>query len=172
MALSGCAVNWLDGIVVIVVLVLGLIGWKTGIIRAVVALGGTAVGLFLAGQYYDDLGEQLESVIENPDGARVAGFVIIFLTIFVGAIIAGRLLRSVLRQLYLSWVDNAAGSAVGAFVGVALCTGLAVVLAVFPFGNLDKTVEDSLFGDFLVDNFTAVRTLLPEEFDKTRNVVP
>ena len=157
--------NWLDAVIAIIILAVAYVGWKIGIVRAAVALGGTALGLFLAGQYYDDLGRQLERLIDAPNGAKVAAFLIIFAAVVVGAILVGKAVRRLLQVILLEWVDRVGGALLGALVGAALSTGLAAGLQAFPVLDLSRAVRDSLLADFLLRHYPAVLALLPKEFD-------
>ena len=157
--------NWLDILILVIVSFLSFLGWRTGLVRAAVALGGLAAGIYIAGQFFDELGPQLKSFIDNENGARVAAFLILFLMVMAGAVVAGKIVRQVLTLLLLGWVDKMGGLGLGALVGLALCTGLALLVRSFPIGGLDQTVESSLLGSFLVENSPAVLGLLPRDFD-------
>ena len=57
--------NWLDITILVVVLLLVFIGWRTGVIRAVSTIGGVIIGIYLAGQYHEDAASVLGEVITS-----------------------------------------------------------------------------------------------------------
>ncbi|MBI2871796.1 MAG: CvpA family protein [Chloroflexi bacterium] len=164
--------NWLDIVIIVLFTVLGLIGWKVGIIRAVVTLGGVVAGIVLAGQFYGALADLLGGFISSPNAASVAAFFIILMATVLAAIILGRVIRSFLKLLLMGWVDGVAGAAVGVVVAALLGGGLVAVLSAFSFAGLDRAVEGSLLGPLLRDKIGVVLALLPREFDRARQMLP
>src|SRR4030042_1148975 len=51
--------NWLDIVMIVVVVGLGITGLRQGMIRTVFGIAGLIGGIFLAGRYYDELAERL-----------------------------------------------------------------------------------------------------------------
>src|SRR4030066_1224539 len=75
--------NWLDIVIIIVVVSLGIAGLRQGLIRTVFGIAGLIGGIFLAGRYYDELAERL-----FPSGAiwgNIAAYAIIAIATLVVA---------------------------------------------------------------------------------------
>ncbi len=66
----------------------------------------------------------------------------------------------------LGWVDKVGGAAIALFIGLGSLSALLAILTRFPVGGVDKTIEASLLGSFLVDNFRLLIALLPQEVSK------
>ena len=105
--------NWLDIVILTIVALLTFVGWRNGVLRVVVLLGGAVLGVYLAGQYYQTLGTQLESIISSPNGAKATAFVIVFLIVLSMASVIVKALRGLLRIALLSWLDNGIGAILG-----------------------------------------------------------
>lgn len=164
--------NWLDIVILTIVALLTFVGWRNGVLRVVVLLGGAVLGVYLAGQYYQTLGTQLESIISSPNGAKAAAFVIVFLIVLSIASVIVKALRGLLRVALLSWLDNGIGAILGAVVGLAISTGIAMGLQAFPIFDLAQAVQASFLGSFLVNNFPVILSLLPKEFDSVKDLAP
>ncbi len=54
--------NWLDIVILVVVVIPVFLGLRIGIIKAVLSLTGLIVGIILAGQFYEPLSEQLSFI--------------------------------------------------------------------------------------------------------------
>lgn len=145
--------NWLDAVILIVSFILAVIGWRTGIVRALVAFGGVGLAISLASKFFRELAEHLGDVISNENGAKALAFVIIFVVVILAAVIAGAIIRRVLQKLLLGWVDPVGGAILGILVAVGLCAGLSWLMQEFPIGGLDLAVRESLLASFLVDNY-------------------
>lgn len=152
--------NWLDIAIVVVVLGLTFLGWRTGVIRAAAAMVGVIAGVYLAGQFHEAVTDVLDTVITNPNGAKIAAFVLVFLVTLAAAAVAGGLLRRALKLFLLGWADGVVGGALGLVVGVSLMGALTLGLCAFPIGGLGKAVEDSTMAQSFMP---VVSGLLPEQ---------
>jgi len=155
---------WLDILIVATMAVGGLIGYRTGLIRTVLAGVGIVAGIFLAGQLGTRLGNNLD-FISNPNLAMVAGFVIVFVITFMVAMILSSILRKLLRLIFLSWVDNVAGTIVGIAGTVVIWTALIVATAAYPFSGIDTSIKNSMLSTVFADNIPIVLAILPEEYE-------
>ena len=115
--------NWIDILIIVLVGLLGLLGWRRGVIQAVTALGGFIIGLTVAGRAYKPLASVLSDAIDSEGSAQMVAFAVIFLSIMVASMALGKVLRRTLQFFMLGWVDNAAGLALGALVGALVSSG-------------------------------------------------
>src|SRR4030066_531884 len=104
--------NWLDIVIIIVVVSLGIAGLRQGLIRTVFGIAGLIGGIFLAGRYYDELAERL-----FPSGAiwgNIAAYAIIAIATLVVAGVIGWLLAKLVNFAAAGW----GGKGLGFFLGV------------------------------------------------------
>ena len=156
--------NWLD-IVIIVVLVLSVFGGLVqGFIRTVLGLAGLVLGIYLAGRYYAAFGEWLP--IASTNVANTVAFVIILVGVMVLAGLVALFLRRLISAIMLGWADKLLGAVCGLILGGLLC---GAALTMFShFLNIEGTVSGSWLAGFLLDRFPVVLALLPGEFDAVR----
>ena len=163
--------NWVDILIIVLVVGLGFMGWRNGVLRWIVTLGGGVVGVVLAGRVYTELAPAYSGVIDSEGGRQVAAFATIFVAVMAGAWLLGRVLRTVLRLFMLGWVDNAAGLVLGAGAGVLAASTLIIVMGALQVESLEESVEESAMATRLVDNVSVALTLLPEEFDQVKELL-
>ncbi len=178
--------NWVD-ILLLVILVAALVwGVKTGILATVFAAIGVVVGWWLAGRYADDVGGLAGSAaFADSIITVIAYWVIIALTTAV-VIKIGNLMRTMLNIGTLgtaSMADRIGGLILGGIVGMVIAFAVIIVLTRLAF---DFTVEvpaselvgrgpgivsienqrqglvDSLAGSRGVSFFMSIRDILPD----------
>jgi membrane protein required for colicin V production len=125
-------VNWLDYVLIAILVIGGLAGFKFGLIRAAFAAAGVLIGWLLAGQYSDDLGALFEDSLSNETIVTVISYAVIMLGALVAASIASKVLKPILSIFTLglsSMVDKLGGFVLGLLIGVALAGGLIIGMA-------------------------------------------
>ena len=161
--------NWLDVVVLVLVLGLGVMGWMHGIIRLGFTLAGGILGVVLAGRLFDDLAPVIP--IGNDGAAELAAFGGIVVVVLVLALIAAGSLKAMLKAALLGWVDSSAGAFVGALLGALAATAFVSAAGVVPSDSSGRAVEESLLAEPLVDTFGFVLALLPEEFERVKSML-
>ncbi len=134
--------NWLDYVLIAIVIIGGLAGLRFGLIRAAFAAAGVLIGWLLAGQYSDDLGALFEDSLSNETVVTVISYAIIMLGALVVASIAAKFIKPLLSIFTLglsSMVDKLGGLALGLLIGVALAGGLIVGMARLTY-NFDTSI--------------------------------
>ena len=162
--------NWLDIVIIASMAFAGLMGHRTGVIKGFLSIIGIIVGVVLAGQIGSDVGDKL-TFIDNPDGATIAGYAVVFGVVFIGALIAANILRKVLDFILLGWVDNLGGAALGVGAAAVMWTGAIATVGSFPVGFLNDAVEESSIAPDLADKVPFILDLLPEEYSDVLSFV-
>ncbi|MCJ7669749.1 MAG: CvpA family protein [Dehalococcoidia bacterium] len=142
--------NWLDIVIIIVIVLLGIAGLRQGMIRTVFGIAGLIGGIFLAGRYYDELAALL-----FPSGAtwaNIAAYAIIAIATLVVAGVIGWLLAKLVNFAALGWLDRVMGFILGVVIGGLLCAAiLAIVVKYYP--GMEATINQSIIARFLVGGF-------------------
>lgn len=158
--------NWLD-IVIIVLLVAGIFGGvKNGLIKSVLSLAGLIIGITLAGRYYAVLAERLPFIPEEQM-ANIVAFGIILAAVTLIALLASLLLTWAITSLTLGWL-NAVGGAVFGLVAGAISIGATLAVWV-KFLGMPGFISESGLAAFLLVHFPLVLVWLPPEFDVVRD---
>ena len=154
--------NWLDIVIIVVVVVATFWGLRTGIIKAVLSLAGLIVGVILAGHYYVPLSEQL-AFIPQANIAKIVAFAIILVGVMVIAGVLARLLKWAASVMMLGWVNRAGGAIFGLVLGGIFCGALLAILA--RFLGIEAVISESGLAAVLLHYFPLVLALLPDEFN-------
>ena len=162
--------NWLDIVIIVTMGIAALMGYRTGVIKGFLSIIGIIVGVVLAGQFGDTVGDKM-TFIDNPDGATIAGYAVVFGAVFIGALIAVSVLRKLLDCILLGWVDNLGGAALGVGASAIVWTGAIAAAGSFPVGFLNDAVEGSSIAPDLADKVPFVLDLLPEEYSDVLSFV-
>ena len=157
--------NWLDVIVVLIVAWFTFAAFWAGLIREVVTIVGVALGIVLAGFFYQDLADDVKLVIDTDNAPPI----IAFLLIFGACTLAGQLAAMVLKQtaslLMLGTFDHLLGAVFGFVKGIAIVEILMILFVTFPALGLKDAIDESLFGPLFLDGIPFLLKILPSEFD-------
>jgi membrane protein required for colicin V production len=158
--------NWLDIVIIVVIVLLGLGGLRQGIIRTAFGIAGLIGGKALAGRYYDEL-----AAVFSPTGAtwvNIAAYAIILIATLIVAGVVGHLVAKAVSFAALGWLDKLVGCILGVFIGGLFCAAiLAILLKYYP--STEAVIGQSGVAKFLMDQFPLLLALLPEEFDFIRD---
>ncbi|PKB78704.1 MAG: hypothetical protein BZY88_17085 [SAR202 cluster bacterium Io17-Chloro-G9] len=161
--------NWVDIVILVVWGVSILWGFSAGLIQMVVPFVALLASLALSSRIGDSVGNVFSSVTDNENAQTAAGFILIFVILFVAGGIIGFLIRGVLGFIPLFGLANRfAGMAAGILIGFVLLSGILTGLQKFPFEDSDKKIDESALGTFLADNFDVVIRgvgLIPGDWD-------
>ena len=158
--------NWLDIVIIVVAVLLGIAGLRQGIVKTVFGIAGLIGGIVLAGRYYGGLAALL-----SPSGAtsaNIAAYVIILLATLIVASLIGALVARLVHLTILGWLDRLVGCVLGIVIGFLLCAAvLAIVGKYYP--GTEAAISQSVIAKFLMERFPLLLALLPEEFDFIRD---
>jgi membrane protein required for colicin V production len=158
--------NWLDVIIIVLIIVPAFIGFRAGIIKALFIAAGVIVGVVLAGRLSGSLGGAL-TFISNPDIARVVAFAFILVVVMIAAMVAARLVKWAVSAVLLGWVNRLGGIILGIILGMIFC---GAVLSIWvKYLGISSPVEESFLAGVLLNGFPVVLKLLPSEFDSVRS---
>ena len=167
--------NWLDIIILIIVGFGVLMGWRVGLFGAIFNTAGAILGVLLAARLSDNVANLLTDSVSSDTLATVIAYVLILIAVFVAAQIARGIVKRILRLVFLGWVDDLGGLALGLADGVIIAGALITVLARYsadlPAGGVAGTVveslrvrggiDDALTGSELVGVFLDIRDAVP-----------
>ncbi|MGE4552500.1 MAG: CvpA family protein [Desulfovibrionaceae bacterium] len=152
--------NVLD-IVLISVLVLATArGLAKGMIREVVSVGSIWLGIFLATRYHYAVEPYLAIHITNPMSVQAASYLVVFLATVAACWIAAKVLRDTMKVTLTSWIDHAAGAALGLAEGALVC--LVALFMLSTFLPDAKFYRQSTLAPLAEPHLTLVTDVLPD----------
>ena len=121
--------NYLDIIIVVLMFVFGVAGWRKGIIIEAATLLGLGLGLYGAFHFSDYTAQELVNWVEiNPQYLGVISFIVTFIVVALVVNLIGRLLSKVVKNLNLGFIDRLGGFLVGLAKGVLLCSLMVMLI--------------------------------------------
>ena len=160
--------NWLDIVILVLIVIPTLIGLRAGIIKAVLSVVGVVVGVILAGRYYAVLAEYL-AFIPQPSLANIAAFAVILIGVMIIAAVVASLIKRVVSIVMLGWVNRLGGAVFGFAIGAVFCGALLTIWIKFVDIGGGGSIDNSFMAALLRDSFPMVLALLPGEFDSVRS---
>jgi membrane protein required for colicin V production len=123
--------NWLDWILAAIMLVSLLAGARKGFVRELIGLASLVAGLVVAAAEYQRAAAWLGRFIHSEELALGVAF----LSLFGGVVIAGAMISAVVRKLVreagIEWVDRLLGAVFGLVRGVVLDAVVLMTLVAF-----------------------------------------
>lgn len=122
--------NWFDIAVCIGVLILGLKGLISGLVREVFGLAGLIGGIGIASRtniYVAELISKHLYKFDKPDTATSIGFLLVVVLVWLAAIACARFVQYMIRQSGLGFIDRIGGFIVGS---AKIFLILAVILSI------------------------------------------
>lgn len=139
--------NWLDLVVLLAVVLPVFMGVRNGIVGTVFTIAGLIVGIFVARMFNNEIAGVLGNFIQNETVQNVGAFVLVIVVALVVAAVAARLVKTMLKFLFLGWIDNVAGGALGFVMGASLAVGVIQIVGL----TSPETVQASMTAPLLRD---------------------
>lgn len=158
--------NWLDIVILVIIVGTAFMGLKVGLIKGVLSLIGLIGSIILAGRYYSPLSERL-TFIPQIQVAEAIAFIIILAGVMIITGVVAALLGRVASALALGWLNHLGGVVFGLMMGATVCAALLAIWVKF-FG-LSDTIRQSGIATLLLGRFPAILALLPKEFGAIRS---
>ncbi len=151
--------NWLDIVLLVIIVVTLIIGAVKGLIRQVIGMLAVIVGLILAIKYYEH-GAELFVFISDEILSHLMGFFLIFLgTLLVGWLI-NRFFAKAIKGPFRS-LNHLLGAGLGFFKGIIICGVIVFGFLVFPVST--KALDDSLLAPYSIRITKIAYSLIPQE---------
>ncbi len=160
-ATATAGLNALDLLLVGILAFFFFLSLYWGVLRQLVAIGGSLLAFFLAGRYYGLLALYLP--VEDPKMADLIAFLILFFALAIAASLLASALRLFLRLLFLGWLDHLLGGVLGLLEGFLFAEAVLVAFLAFDVPRLQALVEESRLAPLFLALLHLLLGLLPEE---------
>ena len=156
--------NWLDIVIVLVIAFFAISAFRAGLIREVVTLVSVAVGVVVAGLFYDDLARDVLVFINDHDARQVVAFLILLGAIYLAGQLVAGMLKRVASLLLLGMADHAGGALFGLIKGLIVVEVLLILLVTYPQLGLQSDIDGSAIASVFLDAAPLLLLVLPDEF--------
>ena len=120
--------NWLDIVLLLVLVGSVATSFSTGLTREVVGLLSIVAALVLAIWFYGTAGSFLQPYVSSPGVSNFCGFLLVFFGVLILGAIVGRVLGRLMKVSGLSFVDRLLGAGFGAVRGLLVSVALVLAL--------------------------------------------
>lgn len=155
--------NWLDLLLLLLILLSTVAGFLRGFIRIGIGFAATLLGFVLAAWFYGLAANVLMPYVASK---AVAGF-LGFLSIFAAVILAGAVLSFLLAKFFhkvgLSWLDRLLGGVFGFARGVLVAIIILMLTAAFSSQPPPAAIVESALAPHFIDVSQMLSALTPNE---------
>lgn len=155
--------GWVDFVILALLVGGGFLGFRNGVISWALALVGLAVGVFLAGRFYQTL-DALVPGVESEGMRQLIAFAAVLVISLLTSWLLARVVKTTMSMLMLGWADRAAGTAVGLLVGALAASAFVAAAGVVPSESLRDAVRESRLAEQLLGATSFLRALMPSDF--------
>ncbi len=158
--------NWLDIVIVLVIVFFASTAFRAGLIREVVTLVSVVVGVVIAGIFYDDLARDVLTFIDNEKTALIVSFLVLLGAIYLAGQLVAVMLKQVAALLFLGWADRTGGALFGLIKGLIVVEVLLILLVTYPQLGLKGDIDGSPLASVFLDVAPLLLLVLPNEFEQ------
>ncbi len=158
--------NWLDIVIVLVIVFFASSAFRAGLIREVVTLVSVAVGVVIAGLFYDDLARDVLVFIDNEKTALIVSFLVLLGAVYLAGQLIAVMLKQAASLLFLGWADHAGGALFGLIKGLIVVEVLLILLVTYPQLGLKSDIDGSALASRFLDAAPLLLLVLPNEFEQ------
>ncbi len=158
--------NWLDIVVIVVLVAITLAAYSAGLIREVITLIAVIVGIAVAGALYDDLAKDVIVFEGNESVAEAISFLILFGAVYLLGQIGAYMMKTGAALLMLGPMDHMGGAVFGFIKGIFVVQALLITFAAYPSLGLDGEIRKSEIARRFVDQYEFELSILPNNFDR------
>lgn len=159
--------NWLDGLLFLVLLLSTISAFQKGFMREVIGIAAALVGLICGVWFYRMAGAFLLPYVSSPQVANFIGFFIVFVTCLILGGVVSAIIRRFMKTVGLSWFDRLLGAGFGLIRGTLL--GLAVIVALVAFApavaanSAPRAVAESRVAPYILSGAGFLVAIAPRE---------
>ncbi len=162
--------NWLDGVILALLVWFIFTAFTAGFIREVVTIVSVVLGVVLAGLFYERLADDIRTFIDSDRAARIAAFLAIFGTTALAGHVVAMLLKETASLLMLGTFDQLAGAVFGFAKGVVIIQVLLILFATYPSLGLGQAISESSLSPLFTERAPILLQVLPAEFDAAKHL--
>lgn len=167
--------NWLDIVLLIIILFFVFRGFKAGLVGAIGALLGVIVGIWAGSNFMDEVAKWLLSFFNfnNTSLANILAFVLIFIAVNIVFSLAVWIINSIFHVIPLiNFANKVIGALIGFVGGVLFISALVYLLSLFAFSqNIADVLQGSQIAAVAVKIAVILKPLIPEAVKSLKSIL-
>jgi membrane protein required for colicin V production len=152
--------NWLDIILLTIMILTAIIGIFKGFVKQVIGLIAVILGLVLACLYYERTAAVFETFVKNRLLSNFLGFLLLFVAVLIAGAILGHLITKAMKGPLA--IANRLFGAVFGFIKAVLICGI-IVFALVSFEIAKPALETSVLAPACLGVTRAVINMIPQD---------
>jgi membrane protein required for colicin V production len=164
--------NWLDIVLVGIVLANVAGGFHRGFARSVIGIVSMVLGVVLGFWFYGVPGVFFGEVFRSEMAAKILGFLAVYFAVVAAGALIGFLLSKAFKWVGLSWLDRSLGAGVGLAKGAIFVIAFVALLLAFSPKPPPQWIANSRVVPYASDSAGILSALAPstlkEAFADTR----
>ncbi len=161
--------NWVDFLIIVVVIANGLFGLIAGFIWQVAGICSLIIGLIAGYILHVPVGSLLTGFMGNENLGKFAAFIIIFFTVALVMRVIAALCKTFIKAIRLEKVDRSAGGVLGLFKGMMICCIVVYAVVRYPVEKYEQACRESLISGLFVSAADVLLSHVPSEFSEKVN---
>ena len=162
------SLNIVDYGVIVIIAIFAYRGYSSGLINQVTSLLAMVCGIYFASEQYKIFAEVISTKFDLAMGiSQVLSFSLLLIVVSLLINYLGYLLSEFLDLIFLSLVDDVAGTIFGLIKGLAIIYIILLIIANLPIEILQQQLDNSFFASVLLDN---LNPLFTEKIEKLISV--
>ena len=153
-------INWLDVILILILVAAFVIGIIKGLVRQIVGILAALIGLFVALAFYPYLSGAIRLLMKNDVMRDFLSFATIFLLMLLIGWVTGRLFTKAMKGPF-KFLNHVLGGALGLLKGTLLCGILVFAMLIFPVNT--EALRGSALSPYCIVITRSVIDLIPRE---------
>jgi membrane protein required for colicin V production len=154
--------NWVDLIIIVIIVISALISLIRGFVKESISLASWVVAGFIALRYFTALADLLEPYIESPTIRSGTGFAILFVcSLIVGAVI-NFMASQLVSKTGLSGTDKSLGVVFGAARGIIIVIMLVLLAGLTPMPS-ESWWKESTMVEYFASMAGWIKDILPDD---------
>jgi membrane protein required for colicin V production len=166
--------NWLDWVMMIIMVVSIIMAIGKGLVRELISLAAVVVGIVVASLEYRRAAYWFQDLTKSQEIAWAAGFLAIFVLVLAVGGVASLVARFLIQQVGIEWFDRFLGGIFGLLRGLLIDSILLMVM--MAFAVKPQAIEKSRLAPYVSNGARAMAYLMPsnlrnsfyQEFKKFR----
>jgi len=152
--------NWLDVILIAILIVTSFLGIIKGLVKQLFGLLAVIIGLILALGFYSQVSWLYRRLVSNEVLSHFLGFITIFLAVLCIGWLSSRTLSKLIKGP-LKLLNKVLGGGLGLLKGILVCGVVVFALLVFPISK--KALKESQLSPVCLQMTRAIIGLIPRE---------
>src|SRR4030042_4134830 len=157
--------NLLDVILIVVTAFSSVYGLFKGLVKEVISLLALVIGLIGASRFYEGASPLLKDLGLGEQAAKILSFFILFIFIFIGLILIGKLLHQLIHAISLRWLNRLGGIGFGFIRGIII-SGIIIMFLTIILSEKAPTLSESKLTPHIMSISKVLLSLVPDDLQK------